>query len=91
MERYRYVKHVHNYNTRNCGNIYQNIPKTFQKSRCPSIIAEADLGGGVGGARPPFQGMKPLSWESFLILHAPHTQPHAPTASVLTHQSNIPI
>ena len=38
MERYRYVKHVHNYNTRNCGNIYQNIPKTFQKSRCPSII-----------------------------------------------------
>ena len=38
MERYRYVKHVHNYNTRNCGNIYQNIPKTFQKSGCPSII-----------------------------------------------------
>ena len=49
------------------------------KINTENMLSEADLGGGgVGGARPPFQDMKPLSWEGFLILHAPIPNPMPP-------------
>ena len=51
----------------------------------------ADLGGGAWGAHAPLSGYETFVMGGFSNPPCPHTQPHAPTASVLTQQSNIPI